>query len=284
MKNNFEYNDGFSVKKASSCILSLQLSDTGYSYSIIDPSENKYVVLIHHNFDAKLLAKSLFEKAEFLLKEEVFLSKNYKTLFFSIEGSKSTLVPKEIFDRQQIKKLYSFNQVLDEYEELHFNYIEKIESYNIFAIPSDITTLMVNKFPEVVFVHNHNVFIKDTVEKAQEVKFKIPYVHVNVNKTFFDIAIYHKDKLQVVNTYHYSNDNDFVYYILNMLEQYNIKLVKMNLNFSGFVERDTEFFYFVHQYFPTINFLKLDKSISFNIKGVEEHVFYNLLNLHNEDY
>jgi len=231
MKNFFVFNEGFSKSKTASYILSLQLSNSSYSYTIVDPAGSRYAAVNHHNFDKKMSDKSLAEKAESMLKEDLFLSKNYKAVFFSVVESKSTLVPKEMFDRKQIKKYFIFNQPLDDYEELHFNYIKKADTYNIFAIPSDITTLMVNKFPEVIFVHHNNVFITDIITRAEKLKFKLPYIQINVNLNSFDIGIYKEDKFQMMNTYHYDNDNDFIYYVLNTLNQYDVKLNKAYINF-----------------------------------------------------
>lgn len=284
MKNFFVFNEGFSKSKTASYILSLQLGKNGYSYVIVDTAGGRYAAVNHHNFDKKLSDKSIVEKAESMLKEDLFLSKNYNTVFFSMVESKSTLVPKELFDRKQIKKYFTFNQPLGEYEELHFNYIKKADAYNIFAIPSDITTLMVNKFPEVIFVHQNNIFVKDIISRAENLKFKLPYIQINVNPNSFEIGIYMNDKFQMINTYNYDNENDFIYYVLNTINQYDIKLNKAYINFSGFVEKDTEFYYFIHQYLPKINFLKLNTGLVFNFKDVEEHLFYNLLNFHNEDY
>lgn len=284
MKNFFVFNEGFSKSKTASYILSLQLRNNGYSYTIIDPAGGRYAAINHHNFDKKLLDKSIIEKAESMLKEDLFLSKNYRAVFFSMVESKSTLVPKELFDRKQIKKYFTFNQPLDDYEELHFNYINKADAYNIFAVPSDITTLMVNKFPEIIFIHHNNIFVKDIITRAENLKFKLPYIQINVNPDSFEIGIYTADKFQLMNTYHFDNENDFIYYVLNTINQYDIKLNKAYINFSGFVEKDTEFNYFIHQYLPRINFLKLNTGLAFNFKDVEEHLFYNLLNFHNEDY
>ncbi len=284
MKNFFVFDEGFSKSKTVSYILSLQLSEAGYSYAIVDPAANKYAAVNHQNFDKKIAEKSLVEKAELMLKEDLFLSKNYKNVFFSVIDSKSTLVPKEFFDRKQIKKFFTFTHVLDEFEELHFNYIEKADAYNIFSIPSDLTTLMVNRFPEIIFVHQNNVFVKDLIRRAESLKFKLPYVQININPGSFDIGIYKDDKFRMINTYYFDNDSDFIYYVLNTLNQYDIKPNKAYINFSGFIEKDTEFYYFIHQYLPKINFLKLNTGLTFNFKDLEEHYFYNLLNLHNENY
>ncbi len=284
MKNFFVFTEGFSKSKTVSYILSLQIDKYGYSYAIIDPAGAKYAAVNHHSFDKKIADKSITEKAESMLKEDLFLSKNYRSVFFSVADSKSTLIPKDFFDKKQIKKYFTINHILDDYEELHFNYIKKIDTYNIFSMPSDLTTLMINKFPEIIFVHHNNVFITDLVTRAENLKFKLPYIQINVNSKSFDIGIYKDNKFQMINTYYFDNENDFIYYVLNTINQYDIKLNKAYINFSGFVEKDTEFYYFIHQYLPKINFLKLNNGLKFDFKDVEEHLFYNLLNLHNENY
>lgn len=284
MKNFFVFNEGFSKSKTASYILSLQIDKTGYSYTIIDSVGNIYAAINHHNFDKKLADKSIFEKAESMIKEDLFLSKNYKSVYFSLVTNKSTLVPAELFDRSSIKQYFTFNHHLDEYEELHFNYIEKIDSYNIFAIPSDLTTLLVNKFPEIVFVHQNNTIISDLINRAENLKFKLPLINININTDSFDIAIYKDDKFTLLNTYLYNDQNDFVYYVMNTLTQYDIKLTKSYINLSGFIEKGSDFNNFILQFFPKLNFLKLNTKLSYDFKDVDEHLLYNIMNLHHEDY
>ncbi|NPA44827.1 MAG: DUF3822 family protein [Chlorobi bacterium] len=283
MKNFFVFNEGFSKSKTASYILSLQLDDFSYSYVILDPINKVYDAINHHNFEKKVINKHIVEKAEVMIKEDLFLSKNYKTVYFNYSTNKSTLVPAELFDRKKIKQIFTFTHKLEEFEELHFNYIKEVDSYNIFAMPSDLTTLLVNKFPEIVFVHQNNIFIKTLVEKGKAVKFKLPVVHVNVNSNFFDIGIYMDDKFVMVNSYRYNDKNDFIYYLLNTLEQYKIKVNKMHFNVSGILEKDTDFYNFVLKFIPKLNFLSLQNKMKFNFKDIDQHLIFNLLNLHNAD-
>jgi hypothetical protein len=284
MKNFFVFNEGFSKSKTSSYILSLQIDETGYSYSIVDTAGKAYAAINHHTFDKKFAENSVVEKAEMMIREDLFLSKNYKAVYFSYITQKSTLVPAELFDKQNIREYFMFNHNLDESEEIHFNYVKKIDAYIIFAIPSELTNVLINKFPEIVFIHQNNLFINNCINRAERMRYKVPYITINVNSGSFDIAIYKDDKFVMCNTYLYTNDNDFVYYLMNTLNQYEIRTNKSYIVFTGFVERDTEFFYLLHQFLPKINFLKLESGFSYNFKDVDEHLLYNLLNLHNEDY
>lgn len=281
MKNFFVFNEGFSKSKTSSYILSLQMDEKGYSYTIIDSVGKIYAAVNHHNFDKKIADKSISEKAESMIKEDLFLSKNYKAVYFSLITHKSTLVPEELFNRKNIKQYFTFNHYLDEYEELHFNYIEKIKAYNIFAIPSDLTTLLVNKFPEIIFVHHNQTIVTDIVNRAEKLKFKLPVINININQDSFDISIYKDDKFTLLNSYLYNDENDFVYYVMNTLTQYDIKPIKSYISLSGLIEKDTEFFYYISQFFPKLKFLKLNTDLAYNFKDVDEHLVYNLLNLHN---
>ena len=281
MKNFFVFNEGFSKSKTSSYILSLQLDEKGYSYTIIDTVGKIYAAVNHHNFDKKLADKSISEKAESMIKEDLFLSKNYKAVYFSLITHKSTLVPNELFNRNNIKQYFTFNHYLDEYEELHFNFIEQINAYNIFAVPSDLTTLLVNKFPEIIFVHQNNTIISDIVERAKKKKYKMPLISINVNQNLFDIAIYKDDKFVLLNSYLFNDENDLVYYVMNTLTQFDIKPAKSYINLSGFVEKNTKFYKLIREFFPNINLLKLESEISYNFIDVDEHLVYILLNLHN---
>lgn len=284
MKNFFVFNEGFSKSKTSSYILSLQLERSGYSYTIVDSVGNSYAAVNHHNFDKNLEDKTMVEKAESMIKEDLFLSKNYKSVYFSLITPKSTLVPAELFNRKKVKQYFTFNHHLDEFEEIHFNYIEKIDAYNIFAVPSDLTTLLVNKFPEIVFVHQNNTIISDLVHRADNLKFKLPLVNININSNSFEIAIFKDDQFNLLNTYVFNDQNDLVYYIMNTLTQYDIKLTKSYINVSGFIERNSDLHKFMLQFFPKMSFLKLDSDLFYNFKDVDEHLLYNLLNLHHEDY
>ena len=252
MKNFFVFNEGFSKSKTSSYILSLQIDEKGYSYTIIDTVGKIYAAVNHHNFDKKLADKSISEKAESMIKEDLFLSKNYKAVYFSLITHKSTLVPNEFFNRDNIKQYFTFNHYLDDYEELHFNFIEEINAYNIFAVPSDLTTLLVNKFPEIIFVHQNNTIVADIVERANKAKFKLPLISINVNQNLFDIAIYKDDRFVLLNSYLFNDENDFVYYVMNTLTQFDINPVKSYINLSGFVEKNTKFYQLIREFLPNI--------------------------------
>lgn len=284
MKNFFVFNEGFSKSKTSSYILSLQLDEQGYSYAIIDIVGKTYAALNHHNFEKKLAGKSIAEKAEAMIQEDLFLSKNYKTVYFSYITQKSTLIPAEFFDKKKAKEYFIFNHKLGENEELLFNYNKKIDAYNVFSISSDLTTILVNKFPEIIFVHQNNFFINNLIAKGEATKFKLPVVHINVNSDTFNIGIYKDDKFVMHNTYKYADQNDFVYYLMNTLKQYGIEQNKMHINVSGLIEKKSDFLKFVKDFFPNLKFLSLDTKLKYNFKDIGQHILYNILNMYNEDY
>jgi hypothetical protein len=280
MENLSFFNETFSINNTSTYLLSLELEYAGYAYSIIDSIRNRYVAIKYVNFEKDILSNDYADKLKFMIDTDPFLKRNYKTVNFSFVTHKTTLIPKSLFEKKDIKLYFEFNQKLDEFEELHFNYLQNTEAYNIFAIPSEVTTILVNRFPEIRFFHQASMFIENTLNKAKNLKFKLPYIQINVNSEFFDIAVVVNEKVVLYNTYFFTGEADFVYYILNTLNQLGLKSTKGYLDICGEVSQDSKIFKQAQNYFPALKFSKLITGTEYVFYDVPEHTLYNVLNLH----
>lgn len=280
MKNLSFFNDSFSINQTPSYILSLQLDSESYSYTIIDSIRNIFVAIKHQNFDESLKDKFYTDKVKSMFANDAFLKKNYKSVNFNFVNNKTTLVPFPLFDKKKLKNYFDFNHKLSQYEELHFNKLDKTGAYNIFAIPSEITTLLVNHFPEIRFYNQVSTFVENTVIKAQSLKLKLPLVQVNFNSKFFDIAVVISGKLTIFNSFTYDNVNDFIYHILNVYNLLDLKASNTYLNISGGIYKNSDFHDEMLRYFPEAKFAKLDSATGYMFNDISEHLFYNILNLH----
>jgi len=280
MENMSFFNETFSINNTSTYLLSLEFENSGYAYAIIDSIRNRYVAIKYVNFDETMITKTDSEKLVFMIEKDAFLKKNYKTVNFSYITHKTTLVPSALFDKKKIKQYFEFNHVIDNFEELHFNYLKQTESYNIFAIPSELTTILVNRFPEIRFYHQASLFVENSLFKAKNLKFKLPYIQVNVNSAFFDIAVVVDQKLVLYNTYFYTKADDFVYYILNTLNQLGLKSTKGYIDVCGEITQESTNFKKAQEYFPALKFSKLETDTEYVFIDVPEHLLYNVLNMH----
>ena len=280
MKNVALFNETFSIAKTSTYHLSLQLAHKFYSYCIVDSIRNRYVAIKHYVFESDFIGKTYTEKVNFMLKNDAFLNKNYKRVDFSFVTNRATLVPFQLFDKENLRNYFTFNQQLFDYEEIHFNKIESAEANNIFAIPSEITTLLVNRFPEIKFYHQATPFISNSIRIVNELSIKGQYIQVNINPDFFEIIVIIHGKLILYNSFIYQTHSDIVYFILNILNQLNLKIELSEIYISGDIEKKSDFTDLLKKVNLKSNFSSIKGGAIYGFADVPEHYFAVLLNLY----
>ena len=278
MKDFALFNDTFSVSKTNTYHLSILLKPSGISYSIIDSVRRKCVAVKNSNFEGLTGSDDYLNHTREFIEKETFLSKPYKSTDFVFSSRKSTIIPAELFDKKLLKQYFTFTHQLDEFEEIHFNRLNKVDAVNVFSIPSDLTTLMVNHFPELRFYHQASTFIDNTLLKSETTGY---ILGIMAYKSYFDIAVCNNGKLFLYNNFDFQNENDFVYHISNVYQQLRISDLKTNIFLSGDIDKDSPKYKLLTKYMRNVWFAKIPEntSIKYLFKEVPEHYLSNLINL-----
>ena len=187
---------------------------------------------------------------------------------------KSVIVPSTIFDKTKLKELASANFPIAGTEEIQFNKLKSVSACNVFVIPSYITTLMVNTFPEINFYHQATPYIENLIQNTSE-DLKLS---ANFYYDFIDIAITEQGKLLFYNTFSYRTPTDALYSIGAVMAQ--LKLEKTTpVLISGYVDKNSDYFKLLSKYLPNVNIAEIDAKITYPFKEVPEHTFLNMITL-----
>ncbi|MBN1252364.1 MAG: DUF3822 family protein [Bacteroidales bacterium] len=278
MKDFALFHDSFVLTKTSTYHLSIMLNQSGYSYCIVDSVRKKCVAIKNVNFGKLDSKDDYYQQIEDYLKKDAFLAKQYKSIDFIYATEKSTLVPIKLFDKRRLKEHYSFVEQLNEYEELHFNKLNRTNAVNVFSIPSFITTLMVNKFPELRFYHQGSTFVDNTLKKSKEVG---NVIGIMVFDTFFDLALCKYENLILYSNFEFKTESDFVYHIINVLQQMTINSKDAQVYLSGNIDKDSKHYKLISKYISNIKFVKIsdNSDCQYPFKEIPEHYLTNLLNI-----
>lgn len=278
MKDFAYFNDTFSITKTSTYQLSILLKPMGLTYTIVDTVRRKCVAIKNVNFEDLKGTADYHNRIKDLLIKDSFLAKNYKGTDFVFSSRKSTLVPMEFFNKKMLRDYFTTAHELDEFEEIHFNKLNKTNAVNIFSIPSDITTLMVNQFPELKFYHQATTFIDNSIAKSET---NGHIIGLMVYRSYFDITVCKDGQLFLYNNLDYANENDFVYHVVNIYQQLNIPDGQTNMYLSGDIDKDSRKFKLLNRYVRNIWFSKLQESLNlkYQFKEIPEHYLSNLLNI-----
>jgi len=274
MKDISNFTSSFNINKTSTYSLSLQISQRGYTYCILDSYSKEYVAMKHIGYGMELNDENLYDKIKDNLAADAFLGKSYKSVDMIYVNRKSIMVPNPMFDKNRLKDLVSSNFEVSDKEEIQFNKLKSISACNVFVIPSYITTLMVNTFPEINFYHQATPLIENIIKNCSEEL----TVSANFYYDFIDIAVTEKGKLLLYNTFGYQSAADALFAISAVVNR--LKLDKKTpIRLSGYIDDKSEAFALIYKYHANVGFARLNNAISFPFNDVPEHTFYNMMTL-----
>ncbi len=272
MENFEKYLDSFNISKASTYHLSFLLNSYGYTYTITDTVRREVVAVKNQLFENRIIDEDSLKILTNSIQQDIHLNKAYKSEDFIYANKRSTLVPLEVFDKTKLRDYFSINHKLLPYEELHFNKIPSIKASNIFAIPSYLTTLMVNLFPEVRFNHQSSNMIKNLTSIPSKNK----EVLINVSKGYLDIGVADKQALIFYNNFVYKSDHDFVYYVLSVLNKLSINSSEQTITVMGDIQQNSAQHKLLYNFVKAVKFAKIN-NLNYKIKKFPQHYFVNLI-------
>lgn len=259
--------------------LSIQAGLNGLSFCILDPVTNKYIVLCHKSFEENLLIDDItLLMDEYIESNELLNNKKYKSSRLIWLSEKNLLIPDIFFSKDNLKKHFEFIHQLDELDEIHYNKMHQLNAYSVFAIPNLAANLFAKHFRGIQFYNQQQILIDGIIGKTVSDKTKLTVI---VQNGFIDIAITELHKVLLINSYKYKNDDDIVYYVLLLMDQFKLNNGNCDLTLGGFIEKNSNAYIQLQKYSKHIKFDHLPESInySYTFDKIPHHRFSNLFKL-----
>ncbi len=199
--------------------ISIQVSLGGFSFLIRSTENKQCLAFRNYEFKNILLVDELIRKAEQIISEDNFLNNKYKAVDIYYISQHVTIIPQEYFSPENLKTYFEFNHNLAELDELHYTYIQEINAYNVFSIPSYLSNAFYNLSSRLKYDHQSSQLIRLGHRKLLNNR---PLIILGVNKGFFDLVVFERGGLVLSNSFQYANTMDFVYFYLYALKQLKI--------------------------------------------------------------
>lgn len=245
-------NGSFEIEKTKNYILSIQVCLDGFSFLIVDPVEKE--ILVSKNLPVKisndnLLARHLKE----WLESETLLKNSFQAVRLFFYSENFTLIPDEYFGRERQRNLTS---VLFD-KKSSGNFIEnKIENSGInlfFPVSQEIINILNQFFKNIEILHP----VTNLIESG-----KGNSAFILSAKHSFYFVVFKKSKLMLASCFQSQHPNDFVYNVINSLQQLEIARAETKLFVSSAIGQKTEFESLFKTYFENISSFKTDDLIA----------------------
>ena len=175
--------------------------------------------------------------------------KSIRCLFFN---SFYTLVPQNLFDSTNQKSLLNLNCnswdgncVRNDFSESFFCHI--IYSYN-----DELLNIIKKKFPSAKFQHYISVILEQIARQNTKTKENILYLYVKNQNV--DLIGLKKGTFHLINSNHFENEEELLYYVLFTLEQLEWDANSISVTLMGDIEKNDKNFDLLYEYIRNLTF------------------------------
>ena len=260
--------------------LSIQLGLDGFSFSILDPDQNKFLYLRHIPFVLQREQLLAFH-VEKIFQEEEILTDKYAKVSVLYKTSRCTLVPSSFYKNKERERLFSFNHQLKENEQIFACPLSKAGANALYPVPHEVCVKIRERHPEVEFFHISFPLIEQALRSGNSANGK-HIVTLFCSKSFIDIVVCSNNKLIFYNQFTFRNETDFVFFLLNVFDQLNLNPSRTPVLVSGILPRNSEHYIIMRKYIQNIKFEQPDKTVHYSIRfrQIPLHFFTPLFNLY----
>lgn len=261
------------INLSSSYKITIQAGLNGFSFCIVDSLRNKYLMLEHSsNID-----KTLEEYFRLFLKENKYINAAVKQIRYLVTSHKNTLVPASLYDEQKKESFLQFNHELSTGENIHASYIKNIDAYNVFAVSKAIENLCVNHKQDIKIAHFTDSLIAKTLINSKR-KMRVPVISLYCLPQRLFAIVHSEGELLLYNSFEYKTDNDFIYFIMYLIEMLKLKPDETEIVFSGFIEKNASVMQRLKKFLKHIKYDSPDEKFqySYTFNVLPQHKFSNL--------
>ena len=212
--------------------LSIQASNDGLSFCLLDTIRNKFVLI--RSFEPEENKYFNPDKINEILGKDEFLTRRYKKVNLVMPSPKFTLVPALLFDPGKKDEYFTFNHLLNEGNIIISNKLNDPDAFLVFSVSKPVSDLLNSYHPGVLPYHQVKPLLNHISHSRKSVNGN--YIHVHVEREFFNLIIFNHNLLKFCNSFKYRNITDILYFVLNVFRNLGIKQEE-TIHLSGLTEK-----------------------------------------------
>lgn len=239
-KNTFYPDEKFDFSNTQNLSLCIEIGFRHFTACIID----------ENTFSISYAEKIEFEDLPTLKKESKVLTHTFKHVYVSVFNPNFTLIPKALFDEKHIPDYLKLNlgELNDQTE--HHQSLSSFSCVNAYRLENSVLHFFEQLHKNVTFLHSSSVFLK-LVSLNQSNNNKL---FLNIYEQHFLICYFKDGKLNLINSFEFKSEEDFIYLLLFLSKELNINQEKVELKVSG----NQQYTETLQEYFSSVSALESD--------------------------
>ena len=195
-----------------------------------------------------------------------------------IENNKSTLIPEPLFDPQEISSYLPLTVEMTEHERYFHDRLDQLEIINIYSMTEKAAGDIDLVFPDQRRSHISTVLI-ESIWMNYKNRLTGSRLFIYIRNEDFNLLIFDKNQLIYSNAFHFRTPEDFIYFVIFVMEQLDLNPEEVPVTLLGMIDRDSVLFELLYRYVRNIDFAarKESEEFSYVFNDLPEHQYYPLL-------
>ena len=193
-----------------------------------------------------------------------YLDKQEKSFIESIKFTSfhnpSTFVPYSLFDNSRSKEYLKLYSKEKKDEIVNYDKIEQISQINVYASPRHISNDLKKVNLNLEIFHYNTLLLKNilSLELSNEIEYQL-FIHLQSEA--LDVFLFQKKQFKFNNRFLISNEDEFLYYLFFIVEQFEMETEGLEIVFLGKIQRYKTYYKALNQYHNNIKFVDGDNKI-----------------------
>lgn len=258
--------------------LSMLIGPMSFMYTISIQGFKNVTELCH--VEITHLANTTFDltdKISFLVNNYLLHQKKFEKVNISFLNTDFTMVPEAFSNELDIKPLLNFATGVQEVKRSLKHSVKNINF--CFTVENDLLNYFEKTFPNAAIRHLGAVslslfFSQHSLKNAN--------LYLNIGDGFMELAAKDRTEVLFYNVFSFENNEDILYYVLFMMEQFNLNPLHVRLSVAAERSAIDPVLQSLKKYIRQVDFCVSDASIKLNgeLASLPHHYYFILLNQH----
>lgn len=272
------FDKSYNKSKSNHYKLYVELSNNGFKHTILDTQNNTFIGIEEYRFTDIYNDYSLVEPLKEIIANNNLYKNEFKAIIVAFVNNRSTLIPNAIFKADKLSSYHQFNFSKQEADQFFSDQLINLSAHNIYSAPDFITKIF-SDLKNVQFKHFSSALIEASLIDAKKNK-ALSLIHIHLLPSSFQVIVIKNQKLELYNSFIYQSSEDFIYYLLFVLDQLNINNEEATIKLSGEVEKNSVIYTILYKYIQTLNFGTRPENLKFSyiFEEIPKHFHHALFN------
>jgi hypothetical protein len=264
--------------EAGSFYLSLILSSHSFMYAISTQNYKIIVELCHVEIaQSSFSVEQDIERIEVLINNYGLRHQKFEKVDVAFLNTDFSLMPEAFAEDKDLKSLLKFTSGAMDIKRTFTHHLKDIEF--CFTIHHDLVSYVEKVFTNASIRHCGAVTIQFLFDQHS---LKSSQLFLVISDGFIELAAKDTNHLLFYNVFSYENNEDILYYLLFVMEQFDLNPLHVNLAIACQKSLTDELIKSIKKYIKHVSFCVNDSSIKLNgeLAKLPQHYYFTLLSQH----